>query len=213
VVVAESPYRDSLYTYTVRPWVGRRQQPKLPAISVWRFPLSCRFPREEHLFPSTEGRRLRIHSLSINPTFQVTLLLGGYSMSASVRRPLCFTSPRPTGSMLLVCLRLTSRWLVFRHPLNVWWLRLILFKSRILLAVMAPCLHFKPLHLLFRDLMFVFICAQEDFLFWIPVHSTRLHHHHVFSPLRRDFISASSPTHRSGACETWVPMGPHRSGS
>jgi hypothetical protein len=45
------------------------------------------------------------------------------------------------------------------------------------------------------------------------VHPTRLHRHHVFSLLRRDFICASSPTHRSGACETWVPMGPHRPGS
>jgi hypothetical protein len=39
----------------------------------------------------------------------------------------------------------------------------------------------------------------------IPVHPMRLH--------RRDFVSTTSPTHRSGACETWVPMGPHRPGS
>jgi hypothetical protein len=40
---------------------------------------------------------------------------------------------------------------------------LTLFRSKILLAVIAPCLHFKPLDLLSRDLMFVFVYAQEDF--------------------------------------------------
>jgi hypothetical protein len=51
VLAATSPYRGRPCSYTVRPWVGRRQQPELPGVSVWRFPLSCRFPREEHLFP------------------------------------------------------------------------------------------------------------------------------------------------------------------
>jgi hypothetical protein len=51
VVAAASPSRDRLCTYTVRSWVGRRQQPELPGVPVWRFPLFCRFPREEHLFP------------------------------------------------------------------------------------------------------------------------------------------------------------------
>jgi hypothetical protein len=78
---------------------------------------------------------------------------------------------------------------------------------------MVPCLHFKALDLLSRDLMFIFVYAQEDFLLWIPVHPTRLHSRHIFSPLRRDFVSVSSPTRRSGACETCVPMGPHRPGS
>jgi hypothetical protein len=43
-----------------------------------------------------------------------------------------------------------------------------LFRSAILLVVMAPCLHFKPLDLLSRYLMFVFVCAQEDFFFGSP---------------------------------------------
>jgi hypothetical protein len=86
-------------------------------------------------------------------------------------------------------------------------------QSGVLLSVMAPCLHFKPLDLLPSGLMFVFVRAQEDFLFWIPVHPMRLHRRHVFTPLRRDFVSAASPTRRSGACETWVPTGPHRPGS
>jgi hypothetical protein len=51
------------------------------------------------------------------------------------------------------------------------------------------------------------------FFFLDPVHPTRLYHRHVFALLRRDFVSAASPTRRSGACETWVPMGPHRPGS
>jgi hypothetical protein len=75
---------DRLCTYTVRPWVGRRQQPELPGVPVWRFPLFCWFPREEHVFPKAEGRRLRILSSSINPTFQVTLLL-----RATLRVRLC----------------------------------------------------------------------------------------------------------------------------
>jgi hypothetical protein len=54
---------------------------------VLRFLLPHRFSREEHLFSSTEGRRSWILSLSINPTFQVALLLGGYSTSASLQRP------------------------------------------------------------------------------------------------------------------------------
>jgi hypothetical protein len=132
---------------------------------------------------STEGRRLQILFSSINPTFQVALLLGDYSTSASVRRPLSFMSPRPPRSKLLVRLRLTSRQSAFQPSLKVRWLRLILFRSRVLLAVMAPCLHSKSLDLLSRDLMFVFVCAQEDFLLWIPVHPTRLHRRHVFAPL------------------------------
>jgi hypothetical protein len=157
---------------------------------------------------SIEGRRSWILSSSINPTFQVALLLGGYSMSASMRRPLSFTSPRPTGSTLPVHLRLTSRRSVFRPSLKVRWLRLILFRSGVLLAVMTPCLHSKSLDRLSRDLFFVFVCAQEDFLLWIPVHPTRLHRRHVFALLRRDFVSAPSPTRRLGLVRhgyPWVP--------
>jgi hypothetical protein len=79
-----------------------------------------------------------------------------------------FTSPRPTGRTLSSRLRSTSLWSASRPSLKVWWLRLILFRSRTLLTVMAPCLHFKPLDLLSRDLMFVFVCAQEDFFFGSP---------------------------------------------
>jgi hypothetical protein len=155
-----------------------------------------------------ESRRLWILSSSINPTFLVALLLGGYPTSASVRRPISFTSPRPTGSALPVCLCLTSCGSASRPSLKVWRLRLILFKSGILLAVMALCLHIKPLDLLSRDLMLVFVRAQEDFLLWIPVHPTRLHRRHVFALLRRDFVFASTPTRRSGLVRhgyPWVP--------
>jgi hypothetical protein len=31
--------------------------------------------------------------------------------------------------------------------------------------------------------------------------------------LRHDFSKVAVPTPRSGACETWVPLGPHRPGS
>jgi hypothetical protein len=97
--------------------------------------------------------------------------------------------------------------------LKVCWLHLIPVKSGVLLAAMVPCLHFMPLDLLPRDLMFTFVRAKRIFFFWILVHPMRFHRRHVFTPLRRDFVSVASPTHRSGACETWVPMGPHRTGS
>jgi hypothetical protein len=157
--VAESPYRDRLCTCTVPPWVGRRQQPELPGVSVWRFPLFCRFPREEHLFPQQKvvGHRFFLRA-STRP------FRSPYYSGPTLRVRLCdalffFTSPRPTGSMLPSRLRSTSLWSVFRPSLNVQWLHLTLFRSRILLAVMAPCLHFKPLDLLSRDLMFVFACG------------------------------------------------------
>jgi hypothetical protein len=51
------------------------------------------------------------------------------------------------------------------------------------------------------------------FSFLIPVHPMRPYRRHVFSPHRRDFVSAASSTRRSGAWETWVPTGPHRPGS
>jgi hypothetical protein len=38
-------------------------------------------------YHGVEGRRFSVHSSSINPTFQVVLLLGGYSTSASCNAP------------------------------------------------------------------------------------------------------------------------------
>jgi hypothetical protein len=43
----------------------------------------CLIQRDEHLFSQVEGRRFLTCSSSINLTFQVSLLLGGYSTSAS----------------------------------------------------------------------------------------------------------------------------------
>jgi hypothetical protein len=56
--------------------------------------------------------------------------------------------------------------------------------------------------------MFVFVCAQEDFLLWIPVHPTRLHRCHVFALLRYDFVSTASPTRRSGPVRHGYPRVP-----
>jgi hypothetical protein len=50
---------------------------------LYTFPMLCLIQRDEHTFSQAEGRRFSTCSLSINPTFQVTLLLGGYSTSAS----------------------------------------------------------------------------------------------------------------------------------
>jgi hypothetical protein len=128
-----------------------------------------------------------------------------YCSGAALRVRLCdtlffFMSPRPTRSTLPSRLRSTSLCSAFRPSLKVCWLHLIPVRSAVLRATTAPCLHFKPLDLLLRDLMFAFVRAQEDFLsFWIPVHPTRPHRHHVFASHRHDFVSTVSPTRRSGA--------------
>jgi ribonuclease HI len=80
--------QGQLCAYTVRLCVARRHQLELPGVLVRRFLLLRQFPKEEHLLPSAKGRRSWILSSRINPTFQVALLLGGYSMGASLRRPL-----------------------------------------------------------------------------------------------------------------------------
>jgi hypothetical protein len=81
-------------------------------------------------------------------------------------------------------------------------------RSVVLLAAMAPCLHFKPVDLLSRDLMFAFVRAQDDFLFLIPLHPMRPHRCYVFALHRCDFVSAASPTRRWGLVRhgyPWVP--------
>jgi hypothetical protein len=85
-----------------------------------------------------------------------------------VRHPLFFTSPQPFGSTLPSRLRSTSLWSVFRPSLKVCWLHLIPVRSVVLQAATTPCLHFKPLNLLSRDLMFAFVRAEEGFLFLSP---------------------------------------------
>jgi hypothetical protein len=150
---------DRLCTYTVRLWVGRRHQPELPGVSVRRFPLLCWFPREEHLFSQQKvvGRGFFLRA-STQP-FRLPYCSGATLRVRLYDTLFFFTSPRPTGSTLPSCLRSTSLWSVFRPSLKVRWFHLTLFRSRILLAVMAPCLQFKRLDLLSRDLMFVFVCA------------------------------------------------------
>jgi hypothetical protein len=56
----------------------------------------------KHLKAQAEGRRFSVHSSSINPTFHVALLLGGYSMSASYDALLFYvtsTYRKPTSTM------------------------------------------------------------------------------------------------------------------
>jgi hypothetical protein len=45
--------------------------------------MACFIWCEEHLKAQAEGRRFSAHSSSINLTFQIALLLGGYSRSVS----------------------------------------------------------------------------------------------------------------------------------
>jgi hypothetical protein len=65
------------------------QEMKMPTsgTTMQRFRMACLTRREEHLKSQAEGRRYPIHSSSIKPTFQVALLLGGYSMKCILRRP------------------------------------------------------------------------------------------------------------------------------
>jgi hypothetical protein len=55
--------------------------------------------------------------------------------------------------------------LVSISTMKVCWLHLIPVRSAVLQATAAPCLHFKPLDLLSRDLMFACVRAKEGFLF------------------------------------------------
>jgi hypothetical protein len=48
------------------------------------------------------------------------------------------------------------------------------------------------------------------FLFGADVHAIRLS---IALRLRHDLSKVAAPTPRSGACKTWVPLGPHRLGS
>jgi hypothetical protein len=77
----------------------------------------------------------------------------------------------------------------------------------------TPCLHFVLLDLRSKSFMFDFVRAEGDFLLWITVHPTRPWQRHAPTSPQYDFISAATPTQRSGAWETWIPMGPHRPGS
>jgi hypothetical protein len=54
-----------------------------PGTALQRFWTTCLTQWEEHLKAQAEGRRFSVYSLSINPTLQVAILLGGYSTSAS----------------------------------------------------------------------------------------------------------------------------------
>jgi hypothetical protein len=47
-----------------------------------------------------------------------------------------------------------------------------------------------------------------SFFFWTDVHAIR----HVDGFKTSSWPSLDAPTNRSGACETWVPLGPHRPG-
>jgi hypothetical protein len=114
--------------------------------------------------------------------------------------PSFLTSPRLTRSMPLLRLRSTSLWSAFRPSLKVCWSYLIPVRLVVLQATTKPCLHYKPLDLLFISLMFAFVRSREDFFsFFIPVHPTRTHRRHVFSSPRHYVVSAASPTCRSGA--------------
>jgi hypothetical protein len=81
--------------------------------------------------------------------------------------PSFLTSPRLTRSMPLLRLRSTSLWSAFRPSLKVCWSYLIPVRLVVLQATTKPCLHYKPLDLLFISLMFAFVRSREDFFLFL----------------------------------------------
>jgi hypothetical protein len=126
--------------------------------SFERFGMACLTQREEHLTAQEEGRRFSVCSSSIKPTLQVALLLGGYSTSAScdalLRRvdlpkaSFHYHSTRPPFSQ-------HGDLPHMYHDLPGLWLGRRIFNTT------KPCLHFKPLVLPSRSLMFNFVCAKK----------------------------------------------------
>jgi hypothetical protein len=161
-----------------------------PGIALQRFWIVCLIQWEEHLKAQAEGCRLSVSTSSINPTLQVALLLGGYSMSAS-----CDT--------LFTCVASTyQKQASTIPPLDLPLVNIGTFLEGMMIfpdsgqfggssTTTSPCLHFQPLDLRSRSLTFHFVCAQENFLFWIPVHPARPQWCH-------DVISTATPTRRSG---------------
>jgi hypothetical protein len=70
--------------------------------------------------------------------------------------------------MLLLQLCLTSFWSAYLPSLKVCWSYLTPVRSAVLQEMTTPCLHFKPLDLLSRSLMFAFVHARKDFLLCDP---------------------------------------------
>jgi hypothetical protein len=162
---------------------------------------------------STEGCRSRILSSSINPTFQVALLLGGYSTSASLRHPLFLhvasTYWKHTSVMSPLDLPLVSvstfleGAVVSPDPVQV---EDSSGSYGALSSIQAPRSTLQRLDVRLRLRLGGF-SSLDPYAPYVTSSPSRLLSASI------DFISASSPTRRSGACETWVPMGPHRPGS
>jgi hypothetical protein len=140
----------------------------MEAFGVWRLPQ--RFQAFRHIgsvrqsiIIIAEGRRFSFSSGALIRPSRSPSCSG-----ATLRVRLCdtlffFTPPRPTRSTLPSRLRSTSLWSAFRPSLKVCWLHLIPVRSVVLQAMTTPCLHFKPLDLLSRDLMFAFERTKEVF--------------------------------------------------
>jgi hypothetical protein len=138
------------------------------AFGVWLIPQ--RFQAFRHIgsvrqsiIITIEGRRFSFSSGASTRPSRLP-----YCSGATLRVCLCdalffFTSPRPTGRTLPSRLRSTSLWSAFRPSLKVCWLQLIPVRSAVLQVMTTPSLHLKPLDLFSKDLMFVFVCAQENF--------------------------------------------------
>jgi hypothetical protein len=135
--------------------------------------------------------------LEHQPNLSGRLTAWGLLHECVSRHPLFLTSPRPSRRMILLILCSTSLWSAHKPSMKVCWSYLIPVRLAVLQATTMPCLHFKPLDLLFRSLMFDFVCTQEDFRLWIPVHPMRPYRRHVFASPQHDFVSAAMPTRRS----------------
>jgi hypothetical protein len=115
-----------------------------------------------------EGRRFSVSSSSTNPTLQVALQLRGYSTSVSCDNLFTYvvsTYQKRASAIPPLDLPLVS--------IGIFLDGMMIFSDSVQFGgsstTTAPCLHFKPLDLHFRSLMFDFVCAHVDFLLWIPV--------------------------------------------
>jgi hypothetical protein len=138
-----------------------------PGTTLQRFWITCLIQLEEHLKAQAEGCRFLVYSLRINPTLQVTLLLGGYSASTSCDALFTYVvSTYQKRASTILALDLPS------VSIGTFLEGLMIFLDSGQVGgssnTTAPCLHFKPLDQRSRSLTFDFVCAQKILFFGSP---------------------------------------------
>jgi hypothetical protein len=204
----DTPVQDRPCAWTVCPWVITWQGDQAPGATLWRFQILYLIQREVHLFTQAEGRRFSVCSSSINPTFLFTLLLWGYSMSASCDALffLCchdlpeasfhYSSARPPFGRHLDLPRRCD-------DLTWFWSGRRFFKQlQHLVFTSSPWIY------TLRAWCSTSYALKRIFFFWIPVHPTWPQRRHVFALLQHDIVLVATPTHGSGLERNWYPWVP-----